>query len=414
MIHHLPLEIISNIVEQLDDNKDRYSLALVNRFFYHETNPILWRSPTITSSSSTGDDNDDEEANTITAIRFIVGVMEARHLVALQVRKLDLGDYIWSDAELLLVTRRLSLLEELNINNGACLSNISLGCLPRHCPNLTSFRLADCHIDSPALFQAFGDEDACRHLQCLDLVNCAPLSPEIVVPLLTCPLKQLSLHLDYARWTTATATSTTIEKIVMDLPRLPHLTHLTLSNITDRFIQRLLTTASNTAAASWPHLVSFRLIRCLGMVGDTTLSGFLQTHRSLQHLTLSGGRFSDVVLVDTMARELPCLSTLDVSHTTTITAKGVHRLIWHGPSTLHWIQLVGCQVYRHQGQEMQHMDGDTVVDVVDPATASSTSKRRIPVDQLDYPAIMALRQTPNPDDLNDDNAFLVNPPFSQW
>ncbi|ORZ07472.1 hypothetical protein BCR42DRAFT_426315 [Absidia repens] len=135
------LEIISNIVEQLDDNKDRYSLALVNRFFYHETNPILWRSPTITSSSSTGGDDGDEEANTITAIRFIVCVMEARHLVALQVRKLDLGDYIWSDAELLLVTRRLSLLEELNINNEACLSNISLGCLPRHCPNLTSFRL---------------------------------------------------------------------------------------------------------------------------------------------------------------------------------------------------------------------------------------------------------------------------------
>ncbi|CAO3588764.1 unnamed protein product [Absidia cylindrospora] len=332
----------------------------------------------------------------ITATRFIAGLMEARHAVGGYVQKLNLGNYMWKDAELLAVIKCVPLLEDMTINNGIHIaSGISLVELPRHCPNLTSLSMTECEIFSAAFFQALGEH--CHQLRRLSLVNCPPLSPDMFAPLISCPLEKFYIVNSRANWTT-TATPDTLGRAVMDLIRFPHLTHLSLTRMSNHFIQRLLTSAT-ISVPPWPQLVSFCVDGCLGMVEDT-LVRFIETHPGLKHLSLCGGRFSDVVL-DTMVRSLPYLSSVDLARNTTITARGVHRMVWNC-RTLTFIQLPGCNIHRVDPQVTDDPSMDPEIGY----------NELIYLDQLDHVGIMTLQQGPNPDHLDDnDNALLVQPPI---
>ncbi|ORZ06262.1 hypothetical protein BCR42DRAFT_427383 [Absidia repens] len=314
-----PTEIISLIVHYVvsDHQQSLYQYTLVNRQFYTEINPLLWKSPKIHTDSALD--------------LFSCALMDMQSHMGHHIRALHVTGEYWTDIYFSLVMPHLRRLEEITIDDTTSITDACLRHLPRHCRHLTSLRLLQRPI-SPIVCKALGQH--CHQLDHLELELGSDISPTILEALEGgCPLKRISLNF-------AGQADAVSEEIIADLSRFRFLTHLEFNKVAPTATKQLFylikrLTATTTMGATmpataqvptWPHLTSLSLIKCR-LIEDSDLIPFLQSHPGLTEIRLGGGgQYTDESLY-VMSVCLPQLTKVSLAYNQRITAEGVRRLI---------------------------------------------------------------------------------------
>ncbi|CAO3593748.1 unnamed protein product [Absidia cylindrospora] len=298
-----PTEIISLIVHHVLSQQHPHSLyqyTLVNRQFYTEVNPLLWKSPNIQTEGGLD--------------LFSCALMQSpmgNHIRQLHVR----GEY-WTDIYFSLLMPHLRHLEAITIDDTTAITDACLRHLPRHCPKLTSVTLAQ-RAMSPVVCKALGQH--CHHLDhlALELDSSSDSSPTVLEALEGCPLARISINFSGQ----ADATS---EEIIADLSRFRLLTHLEFNKVAPTSTKQLFLIKRLTPA--WPQLTSLSLVKCR-LIEDADLIPFLQSHPGLTDIRLGGGgQYTDEALY-VMSVCLPQLAKVSLAYNQRITSEGVRRLI---------------------------------------------------------------------------------------
>ncbi|ORZ07146.1 hypothetical protein BCR42DRAFT_426433 [Absidia repens] len=290
------------------------------------------------------------------------------------IRHLDLGEMMWSDSMVGLLTQHVHGLKAFYIRNGECMTDLSFcSSLPRIATNLTTLHLEQCYITQNAI-SAIGQH--CHPLKNLALINCKPSSPPPPAAIVLSP--PFLMHARVEQFTLDASKTDAVHIAWMEasaaalLAGLPWLTHLTVfghpgfSGVLNRLLLTA-TTATATASSRWPHLTHLTL-GYDNSLDDAPLIAFVHAHPHLIDVRLChlGDNITDATL-DVMAVVLPdTLTHLVVTHTHGLTAPRLRHLIGACP-LLAFVSIEACGLFWYDFPELflagcRRRVDDTIVD----------------------------------------------------
>ncbi|ORZ12401.1 hypothetical protein BCR42DRAFT_420541 [Absidia repens] len=367
----LPTEIVSLILENVNQ-KDLYACSLVNHQFHAVANPLLWCSFGIKSAANFQ--------------RVMTGLRESNPPMGRYVRHVHLTGFV-TDMQLMAFMLHTPLLEDLLMEDGRRLTNISLCRLPGCCPRLKLMLLRGSDITHRSI-QVLAN--ACHGLRILHLDECLRLSSTIFATLAAgCPmLNELTIDVGgmkefdiYAHALIATNEHARARvygiarAAAMDLAGLRVLTQLTVRNSPAPFSQHLLVTSDRQGRVAWPYMIDFRLLGCYEVTDNHAIT-FIKEHPTLVGLALEEGDLSDVVL-RAISLSLPLIVYVGLSFNGRITGHALRHVIldceW-----LQYLRLVGCGIPASEFPEaspecvdmvngflplLDHLDSDAIEEI---------------------------------------------------
>ncbi|CAO3593626.1 unnamed protein product [Absidia cylindrospora] len=302
-MNHLPVEIISSIMQHISEQNDLLSCSLVNQCFYRETVPFLWRCFA------------HEEAMVSKSIDRLLQQLPS-HPITNHVQEVTLGSR-WTDAQFTHLMSHIGpQVDKVTISNGHHLSDVSFQQLPRHWPHLTQLHLCYATITHTSMVAIASH---CPQLRTLSLSRCIHLTPDMYAPFVQAhpQLENVGMLVD------GLIEPHMNEQMARDLAQFTLLTSLTF----DGSLEVL-------TSARWHHLTHLDL-NAGG--DDACLIPFLQAHPRLTRVGLAFSDMTDATL-EAMATCLPHLTYVNLRGNTCITAQGVRRLVCDCPG-LAWVQL---------------------------------------------------------------------------
>ncbi|CAO3593089.1 unnamed protein product [Absidia cylindrospora] len=249
---------------------------------------------------------------------FLSCLADARHpTTGRHVANLEIsGDY-WTDTKLSLLLPHIRHLKGITIQNNTRITHTSFNHVPRHCPQLAIIFL---YSEKPITEQTIlRIPDHCRQLQTLKLTKCPRLTDDTFVALgQQCPL--VTFLFDFADPSFWTVT-------MLEALRQWQLNQLVLTSLPAIYAKHLLMPLdSGQTLYPWPKLQRLYLDDC-AEIDDETLVPFLQAHRRLTGLRLTGGGLFTDEAIDTMATACPHLTMLHIFDNHFITSAAIRRLV---------------------------------------------------------------------------------------
>ncbi|ORZ05248.1 hypothetical protein BCR42DRAFT_456933 [Absidia repens] len=352
---HLPAEIISSILQHISDQDDLFSCSVVNRCFYKQTLPFLWRRFTEGIHFDVEEGGQEEERMAPQSVDSLMQ-QQLPHPMVKYVQEVELCSR-WTETQLMQLMSRIGpQLEKVTMFSGRLVSDTCLQALAYYWPRLTQLEL-HYHNVTPDFMMAIAQH--CPQLRDLYFFGCPRLSPNIFAPLVETgirdghapPLEKLKIRPwdDNIPWTYQT---------VLDLSQFAHLTSFSINALAE-FMYDLITTIAVMEA--WPHLTHLELT-CVNTTArdddedDDLLIPFIQTHRQLRHVYLQGFKLTNATL-EAMATYLPDLTYLGLRFISLVTVRGVRRLV-RDAWCLERMDLPYCSIYYYEFPEAVYIPDD--------------------------------------------------------
>ncbi|CAO3588602.1 unnamed protein product [Absidia cylindrospora] len=355
-LDHLPVELISAIMEHITVRRHLIQCNLINRSFHVATLPLLWRRLTIDNG---------QYRNFITSLR-------QQHLMGRHIRRLDFNLYRLTDKQLLTVMNHVGQqLEELSIRYGRQITNTSFQHVPQHYPRLTFLCLEHSPITIDPCIQQLGHH--CHQLTHLLLTNCRAMDASIFGILVHCPLRYVLFNKSVTGYLHKDDSQL---RLMSSYGRHP-----------EQFIMQVLTTNH-----LWLHLTHLTIQGSCGPNEHDTIIPFLQTHVHLKEIKLQRGTLTDATL-DTIGIALrDGITKVNVSWNPQLTSRGIRRLV-HRCRQLTGLSFDAC--------------GMTALDFPD-LVAADRRPRRPRQQQQHWPELLALFHHDDDDDDDDDMGIFNN------
>ncbi|ORZ05376.1 hypothetical protein BCR42DRAFT_428168 [Absidia repens] len=325
---HVPAEIISSIIEHIDEQNDLLSCSLVNQCFYKATIPFLWRF--IVEGEHAMWDEDQEK------VKFLDCLMQQPpHPMANYVQEIELFSQ-WTDTEFVQLMSLIGpQVESVYISSSEAMSDTSFQQLGCFWPNVTAL-YARRHSATQASMIALARQ--CPRLRILQLGYCPALSPRTLAPFVEagCQLEEVALEAagggSHHVWNE--------QIIVHDLIQFPLLTSIWFDGSSPQVTEAILTTNEH----AWPQLTTLRLENIGQQVGDDRrLIPFIQAHPRLTDITLTNTNMTDAT-VDAITTSLPDVRRVILCQNTHISANSIRRLVRRRGLNLSMVDFKGCNI----------------------------------------------------------------------
>ncbi|ORZ05629.1 hypothetical protein BCR42DRAFT_496624 [Absidia repens] len=349
---HLPSEVISLILNLVDETCDLYTCALINKTFYKYATPLLW---------------EHLDLNGHRTFSYLIDNLEASS----SLRSNSLGEFVrsasiqdrLSDDELLAFIKHVPQLNDLSLHEATFITDDSFEHVPLYVPHLTRLYIRYSSITQLSI------EAMSRHwyrqLNHLEFKRCTDLNYELFSALRQCTALT-SLAISYC-WLENYNAVDTMQDAARNVMALPNITSFCImdpfSNWTpflpitptaqqlqqqewrilptlfpdDYFDNSPSTPITLQQQPIWPYLTHFFLGACRDLT-DAMVLALIQSH---PHLVDLGFYHSDMMTdktLDAIATHLPNIVNVDMKNVTKITAAGIRRLIEQCPK----LATVGC------------------------------------------------------------------------
>ncbi|KAJ2963807.1 hypothetical protein NQZ79_g1230 [Umbelopsis isabellina] len=317
--HKIPPELLSLILENLEDQNDLFTCTTVNRTFNAAATIVLWREPALNSAS--------------VFYRFAASLARTKESKGKLVRVLDLHRSVNSlvtDDWLSDIIIWTPLLDTLCIPMCDQISDKSMVKLAKYCPELTYLDVSRSRIT----YRTCHHLRFCQKLRYLSLGATRDLNEFALLPFGNSRID--CLRLNDCPWVSVAQTA-------QDICALHHLEDLDMINcrdVDDEFLLKL--SIPDTDMKSFnplPELVTFALSSSRSIT-DEGVMAFVRAHPKLESLTIYQSSITDRT-INEIRVSLPNLSFLDLSYCDNITSRAVRRLIADNDK-LEMIGLKGC------------------------------------------------------------------------
>ncbi|ORZ05634.1 hypothetical protein BCR42DRAFT_496629 [Absidia repens] len=214
---HLPSEVISLILNHVDETCDLYTCALINKTFYKYATPLLW---------------EHLDLNDHRTFSYLIDGLEASsslqsNSLGESVRSASIQDGFLIDDDLLAFIKHVPQLNDLSLHDPAFISDDSFEHVPLYVPHLTRLYIRYSNIKQLSI------EAMSRHwyrqLNHLELIYCTDLSYELFSALRQCTALT-SLDISYCRLESNKAIDT-IQDAARNVMALPNITSFRIIHI---------------------------------------------------------------------------------------------------------------------------------------------------------------------------------------